>query len=97
MSNVRLGEIIRVFSKKDAHNVTQELKYSIGHDSIHSNHLNFALLFLKILLLPFFQALLIMALDILKGIFNPTIKDRYGNLRCSDNYRPFMSSSVILK
>ena len=38
-----------------------------------------------------------MALDILKEIFNPTIKDRYGNLQCSDNYRPVMSPSVILK
>ena len=38
-SNVRLGEIIQVFSKKDVHNAIKELKYSIGHDDIHSNHL----------------------------------------------------------
>ena len=34
---------------------------------------------------------------LLKGTIEPTVKDRFGNLSSSGNYRPVMSSSVFLK
>ena len=36
-------------------------------------------------------------LCMLRGVITPIIKDRFGDLSCSDNYRPVMSSSVFLK
>ena len=35
--------------------------------------------------------------EMLKGEIRPIIKDRFGDKPCSSNYRPIMSSSVILK
>ena len=35
--------------------------------------------------------------DILRGLINLTIKNQFGNILSSDNYRPIMSSSVFLK
>jgi hypothetical protein len=32
-----------------------------------------------------------------QGVRNPLIKDKFGNVESSDNYRPIMSSSVLLK
>ena len=33
----------------------------------------------------------------LEGVICPRIKNKYGNLKCSDNYREVMISTVMLK
>ena len=35
--------------------------------------------------------------DLLRGVITPIVKDNFGDLSRSENYRPIMSSSVILK
>ena len=36
-------------------------------------------------------------LVMLKGVITPIVKDKFGNMTSSDNYRPVMSSSIFLK
>jgi len=86
--------------KKDVEAAIKEINYSIGFDGIHSNNLkSCSTLFIK-LIANFFSSFILhfyMPVNMLKGTIGPTVKDRYGDLRNSDNYRPVMSSSVFLK
>ena len=100
LSKTRLGDLINHFTGKDIHNAIIKLKYSLGCDSIHSNHLKLCPESFEKLIAVLFSSFLLhgfVALDLLRGIINPTIKDRYGDLCDSDNYRPVMASSVFLK
>ena len=100
MSHVQLGEIYKVFTGSDIRCAIMKLKHSIGPDCIHSNHLKLCTSLFEDLLAVLFSSFIshvYISLDLIKGIINPTLKDRFGDLQSSDNYRPVMSSSVILK
>ena len=89
-----------MFSGQDVHSAIKMLKHSIGHDSIHSNHLKFGSSLCEKLIANLFSSFILLgyiSYEALKGMINPTVKDRFGNLQNSDNYRPVMSSSVFLK
>ena len=88
------------FSNADIIEGIRQLKPSIGIDSIHSNHLKLcpdAFTELISEMFSCFSSHEFMPGMLLKGIINPTLKDKFGDLSSSDNYRPVMSSSVFLK
>ena len=103
--NLKLEEnkndhFVNLFTANDIRESIKCLKPSIGHDNIHSNHLILAPDVLIEILAKFFLACLIhsyLPFDMIYGIINPVIKDFYGDLTNSDNYRPVMLSSVFLK
>ena len=87
-------------SQSKVRDAIKQLKCTIGDDMIHSNHLKFCSdLYIKVLtqLLPSFVIHGYIPEDMLEGTITPTIKDRFGYLGDSGNYRPVMSSSVFLK
>ena len=86
--------------KSHVREAIMQLNCTVGDDSIHSNHLKFASnLYVDILtkLLSSFLVHGYIPKDLLEGTITPTIKDRFGCLEDSGNYRPVMSSSVFLK
>ena len=72
----------------------------LGLDGLHSNHFkllgNEAFMYLSNLFNSFLNHNFI-TIDMLKGEIRPIIKDKMGNLKDSNNYRPVMISSNILK
>ena len=89
-----------LFSGKEVQSAIKCLKPSIGYDNIHTNHLKLTSVVLEKCIANLFSSFVLhgyMSCDILKGIINPTVKDRYGDMNSSDNYRPVISSSVFLK
>ena len=96
----KIGNLVNLFTAYDIRESIKCLKPSIGHDNIHSNHLVFAPDILLEILAKFFLSCVIhgyLPFDMIYGIINPVIKDFYGDLSNSDNYRPVTSSSVFLK
>lgn len=88
------------FSNEDVKKAIKILKDGISFDKIHSNHLKlgsdiFIDLFAK--LITSFVIHSYIPMDLLKGIITPLVKDKFGDLSLSSNYRPVMSSSVLLK
>ena len=101
LSNCTSGSdsLIRI-GKVDVKNVIEKLKYSIGHDFIHSNHLKFCTDLFRVILAMLLSSFIIhsyVPADLIYGVINPTVKDPYSSLSDSGNYRPVMSSSVFLK
>ena len=88
------------FSKADIKEGIKELKCSIGMDGIHSNHLKYCDdLFSELISLLFstFTKHEYAPQSLIRGMIIPTVKDKFGDVESSNNYRPIMSSSVILK
>ena len=85
-------------SKSHVREAIMQLNCTVGDDLIHLNHLKFASnLFIDIFtkLLSSFLIHGYIPEDMMLGTITPTIKDRYGCLGDSGNYRPVMSSSVF--
>ena len=81
-------------------NAIKKLKTGIGPDMIHANHLKICSDDCVKMITYLFNACLVhryTCIDILKGVINPTIKDKLGNINDSNNYRPVMLSSMFLK
>ena len=81
-------------------NNCMNLKEAIGFDNIHTNHLKFAtgsclnfitLLFNSMIRHAHFPA------EMLRGEIRPILKNKSGKINESENYRPVMISSNILK
>ena len=88
------------FSKTDINEGIGKLKCSIGMDGIHSNNLKFCSDSFSELLTQLFTSFVVHHFvpgNLTKGLITPTVKDKFGDLTSSDNYRPVMQSSVILK
>lgn len=76
------------------------LNSGMGHDGLHSlflkkasdEFLNYIVVFLNACFTHCY-----LPHDLLKGVINPVIKDKKGNITESTNYRPVMQSSCILK
>ena len=99
--NYSYNEISKHFiSGSDVRLAIEKLKPGVGNDRIHSNHLKFGSSLLEKLIGSLFSSFLLhgyVSIEMLRGTINPTVKDVHGNLQSSDNYRPVMLSSVLLK
>ena len=87
-------------SQKSVRENIIDLKTAIGYDNIHSNHLKYATdscvrfitcLFNTMIQHTFFPH------ELLKGEIRPILKNKSGKINDSDNYRPIMISSNLLK
>ena len=100
LDGFKIGQLVNVFTVVDVRGAIKCLKPSIGHDNIHSNHLIYSPECLIEILAKLFSACIIheyLPSEMIYGIINPIIKDIFGDVCSSDNYRPVMSSSVFLK
>ena len=100
--------ITRVISNRNVFRITMnEITTSIGKlnnmndpDQVHSSHFKYASHDFVYLTFLFFNSCLLhthIPNDILVGAIKPEIKDKFGNAASSDNYRPVMSSTTMLK
>ena len=99
LKETKMGTI-NLFSLNDVKQSLKLLKPGLGCDSIHTNHLLCSPDLFLDLIAKLFSACVIhgyLPLDMIKGTINPLVKDAYGDLSNSDNYRPVMISSVFLK
>ena len=93
-------DILLRFSIEDVKKSINSLKATIGFDKIHSNHLKFDSVILIDLLACLFTAFIVHSFvptNMVRGIITPIVKDKFGDLSSSNNYRPVMTSSVFLK
>jgi hypothetical protein len=91
---------LRFFSDKEIKNATYKLNPQIDHFNIHSNHLKYAPAELFDFLSKFLSACYRHAYlppKMLSGILKPLVKDNYGDKEASCNFRPIITSSMILK
>ena len=89
-----------LFSRDDVHSAIEHLKPVLGFDKIHTNHLKYASSLFEKLIAMMFSSFVwhsYISVNIIRGTINPRVKDRYGDISSSDNYRPVMSSSIFLK
>ena len=90
----------QIFSMNDVKVNIEKLKPGIGNDGIHTNHFKFNSDLLTELVSKLFSSFVHHSYtpeNLTDGTINPTVKDKFGDLSDSDNYRPVMMSSVILK
>ena len=76
------------------------LKPGIGNDNVHTNHLIYATFGCLSFIRELFNAIIqhgYFPKKMLQGEIRPCIKNRFGNKGDSNNYRPVMVSSHILK
>ena len=100
ISERKKTEILLKFSCMDIRDCRDKLKDNIGCDMIHTNHLKMGSDLLLEFIASLFSSFIIhnfIPLAMLKGVITPIVKDKFGNMNSSDNYRPVMSSSVFLK
>ena len=89
-----------ILSEEMVRNNCTDLKVAIGYDNIHTNHLKYATdscinfitqLFNSMIRHSYFPS------QMLRGEIRPILKNKSGRLNDSENYRPVMISSNILK
>ena len=77
-----------------------QLKKGIGFDGIHANHLKFTSPIISHILARFINSCFIhnhFPQDMLSGVIKPSIKDKSGNIKCSNNYKEVMISTIFFK
>ena len=100
VSNKKKIDILLRFSLEDVKKSIKALKATLGFDKIHSNHLKFDSVLLIDLIARLFTAFIVHSFvptNMVRGIITPIVKDKFGDLSSSNNYRPVMTSSVFLK
>ena len=100
VTNKKKIDILLRFSIEDVKKSIRSLKVTLGFDKIHSNHLKFDSVILIDLLARLFTGFIVhsfVPVNMLRGIITPIVKDKFGDLSSSNNYRPVMTSSVFLK
>ena len=88
------------FTLSDINDGIVQLKDGVGMDGIHSNHLKLCPSSYRCVISELFSSFSrhnYIPKNVLNGTITPTLKDRFGDLGSSDNYRPVMSSSVFFK
>ena len=104
-SNISSTEIpskseLRYFTPHEIKAAIQNLNPSIGPDNVHSNHFKYAPYKLCSVLSKIFSACYNHAAlpsEITSGIINPLVKNQFGDIENSSNYRPIISSSISFK
>ena len=84
------------FSSRHVRCALGQLKNGIGFDGIHANHLKFTSPIISHILARFINSCFIhnhFPQDMLSGVIKPSIKDKSGNIKCSNNYREVMIST----
>ena len=87
-------------SKESVRILIKHLNVGVGHDNIHKNILNFAneqFVENLVYLLNSCFSHCFLPKKLLRGDITPILKDDKGNRSSSDNFRPVMQSSAILK
>ena len=100
ISNKDKVKILMRFSIYDIKRAINSLNAGIGFDGIHSNHLKVSPDICNEFISMLFSSFVIhsyIPIDMLRGVITPIVKDSFGDLSSSENYRPVMSSSVLLK
>ena len=85
---------------KDVRNAVKQLNVGIVFDRIHSNHFKYATDSVISHLTAFLNSCIIHSYfpqNMLKGVINPILKNRYGKNDDSNNYRELMVSSNFSK
>ena len=88
------------FKKSDLINAVKSLKVGIGFDRIHSNHLKFIDDRGVGVICRFFNMCLnngYLPTKMLEGVIRPCVKDKFGDISSSSNYREVMISSNVFK
>lgn len=94
---------INVYGKINVNDVElaiKNLKDAVGTDGLHANHFKNSPPSMIFLLSKFFSSCLMHGYvphTMMNGTIRPLIKNKTGNLNNSNNYRPIMNSSLILK
>ena len=76
------------------------LNTALGWDGVHSNHLKFSGMIFRTLLAKIFSLFISHGYSpksFLKGEIRPILKNSFGDRKDSNNYRPVMNSSNLLK
>ena len=92
-------EILLRFTKDNISKAIMKLNDNVGFDKIHSNHLKIKSDILREFLSQLFTSFLMhnfLPLEMIYGVITLIIKNKFGNVSDSDNYRPIMSA-VLLK
>ena len=87
-------------SSEEIVSAIQRLNPGISHDKIHSNHFKFCSPEVVEFLMNFYNAIIahsFIPASLLVGLIKPRVKNKFGRLNDSTNYRPVMTSSVIFK
>jgi len=90
----------KTISVNDVYESIKRLNCGIGHDGIHSNHLKFLNKTNLDYIVQFFNICFsysYIPCIMLSGIINPRIKNKFGNIHSSENYREIMISSNLYK
>ena len=97
---VMLLSRISSFSSRHVRCALGQLKNGIGFDGIHANHLKFTSPIISHILARFINSCFIhnhFPQDMLSGVTKPSIKNKSGNIECSNNYREVMISTIFFK
>ena len=89
-----------VISVKNVKSAIIDLKCGIGSDDIHSNHLKYGSPSLNEFIAHLFTAMInhsYIPENMLSGEIRPIVKNKFGDIHSSENYRPVMLSSNLLK
>ena len=100
VSNMILNRDIFYITFDDMNNAIENLNFMSGPDDIHTNHFRFAsnefkYLFYRLLNLCMSHAYI--PNEMIIAEISPRVKDKFGKMSSSDNYRPVMSSTIALK
>ena len=86
--------------EQDIYDAITNLNIGLGYDLIHSNHLKFAGFTFYKFISRLFSAFIShshVPYSVMYGEIRPIIKDKFKDKHSSDNYRPIMNSSNLLK
>ena len=87
-------------SSQQIFKAVHKLKVGLDFNSIHSYHLKYGSELLFHMLAKFLTCCIshgYMPTNLIRGVIIPLVKDKLGKLDEVKNYRPIMSSSIILK
>ena len=93
-----LGELINIVSVNDVRKACKDLNSGIDFEGLYDSHFKKAPTIVHKITSKLFSSSLLHSVlpnNMLKGIINPTLKDKLNNLTDSNNYRPVIKSSML--
>ena len=95
---VTTSKNIRYFPTNIINNAIISLNPQIDHDNLHVNHFKLGPDSLKTFLSKLYSICYrhsFLPEEILRGVLIPLVKDEFGDVESSSNYRPIISSSIF--